>query len=214
MTGHGLRDWCELPRPGPRSSIRRPAVAEPVRRVVPLPRARRGPRRRGVLVPGRGARGDRVARRRGDHNWRRPHSSLGMKAPAVFAAEWATNDRFVGRRVTGRPSQPRARRWGCHGERAATIAATPPAPLGYATMVARLDEPPRLPPRGPCSDPTAPAGYPCSATRIHHQLSLVVDRQTGSGHAILAFPTDVNSRALNARERGSNCRTRGGCSAR
>ena len=29
-----------------------------------------------------------------DYNWRRPHSSLGMKAPAVFAAEWATNERL------------------------------------------------------------------------------------------------------------------------
>jgi putative transposase len=26
---------------------------------------------------------------REDYNWRRPHSALGMKAPAVFAAEWA-----------------------------------------------------------------------------------------------------------------------------
>ena len=25
---------------------------------------------------------------REDYNWRRPHSALGMKAPAVFAAEW------------------------------------------------------------------------------------------------------------------------------
>jgi putative transposase len=29
---------------------------------------------------------------REDYNWRRPHSSLGMKAPAVFAAEWAASD--------------------------------------------------------------------------------------------------------------------------
>jgi putative transposase len=27
-----------------------------------------------------------------DYNWRRPHSALGMKAPAVFAAEWATKE--------------------------------------------------------------------------------------------------------------------------
>ena len=26
---------------------------------------------------------------REDYNWRRPHSALGMRAPAVFAAEWA-----------------------------------------------------------------------------------------------------------------------------
>ena len=29
-----------------------------------------------------------------DYNWHRPHSSLGMKAPAVFAADWATNERL------------------------------------------------------------------------------------------------------------------------
>ena len=27
---------------------------------------------------------------REDYNWRRPHSALGMKAPATFAADWAT----------------------------------------------------------------------------------------------------------------------------
>ena len=31
---------------------------------------------------------------RDDYNWRRPHSSLGMNAPAVFAAEWVTNRRL------------------------------------------------------------------------------------------------------------------------
>ena len=29
-----------------------------------------------------------------DYNWRRPHSSLGMKAPAVFAAQWASNEQL------------------------------------------------------------------------------------------------------------------------
>jgi putative transposase len=35
-----------------------------------------------------------------DYNQRRPHSSLGMKAPAVFAADWA-HQAAAGRRVTG-----------------------------------------------------------------------------------------------------------------
>jgi putative transposase len=30
---------------------------------------------------------------REDYNWRRPHSSLGMKAPAEFAAAWVAEDR-------------------------------------------------------------------------------------------------------------------------
>ena len=29
-----------------------------------------------------------------DYNWRRPHSSLGMKAPAVFAAQLASNEQL------------------------------------------------------------------------------------------------------------------------
>jgi transposase InsO family protein len=28
----------------------------------------------------------------GAHNTRRPHSSLGMRAPAAFAAQWTTDD--------------------------------------------------------------------------------------------------------------------------
>ena len=88
MTAHALRDWCVLSKAGtafiePGSPWQNPFVESFHSRVRDelldveefscLAEAR-------VVI----------SDWREDYNWRRPHSSLGMKAPAVFAAEWAT----------------------------------------------------------------------------------------------------------------------------
>ena len=92
MTGHALRDWCEQSKAGtafiePGSPWQNPFVESFHSRVRDelldveefscLAEAR-------VVI----------SDWREDYNWRRPHSSLGMKAPAVFAAEWATNEKL------------------------------------------------------------------------------------------------------------------------
>ena len=92
MTGHALRDWCEQSKAGtafiePGSPWQNPFVESFHSRVRDelldveefscLAEAR-------VVI----------SDWREDYNWRRPHSSLGMKAPAVFAAEWATKERL------------------------------------------------------------------------------------------------------------------------
>jgi putative transposase len=92
MTGHALRDWCEQSKAGtafiePGSPWQNPFVESFHSRVRDelldveefscLAEAR-------VVI----------SDWREDYNWRRPHSSLGMKAPAVFAAEWATTERL------------------------------------------------------------------------------------------------------------------------
>ena len=91
MTGHALRDWCELSKAGtafiePGSPWQNPFVESVHSRVRDelldveefscLAEAR-------VVI----------SDWREDYNWRRPHSSLAMNAPAVFAAEWATKHR-------------------------------------------------------------------------------------------------------------------------
>jgi putative transposase len=92
MTGHALRDWCEQSKAGtafiePGSPWQNPFVESFHSRVRDelldveafscLAEAR-------VVI----------SDWQQDYNWRRPHSSLGMKAPAVFAAEWATKERL------------------------------------------------------------------------------------------------------------------------
>ena len=84
---HALRDWCVLSRTGtafiePGSPWQNPFVESfhsrvrdellDVEEFACLAEAR-------VVI----------SDWREDYNWRRPHSALGMKAPAVFAAEWA-----------------------------------------------------------------------------------------------------------------------------
>ena len=59
LTSHALRDWCRFSQDRDRVHRAGVAVAEPVRRVVQREGARRAAGRRGVLLPGRGARGDR-----------------------------------------------------------------------------------------------------------------------------------------------------------
>src|ERR1039458_10349146 len=92
MTGHALRDWCELSKAGtafiePGSPWQNPFVESFHSRVRDelldveefscLAEAR-------VVI----------SDWQEDYNWRRPHSSLGMKAPAAFAAEWANNEKL------------------------------------------------------------------------------------------------------------------------
>ena len=92
MTGHALRDWCEHTKAGtafiePGSPWQNPFVESFHSRVRDelldveefscLAEAR-------VVI----------SDWRDDYNWRRPHSSLGMKAPAVFAAARVTNQRL------------------------------------------------------------------------------------------------------------------------
>ena len=92
MTGHALRDWCEQSKAGtafiePGSPWQNPFVESFHSRV------------RDELLDVEEFSCPAEARVvisdwREDYNWRRPHSSLGMKAPAVFAAEWATKERL------------------------------------------------------------------------------------------------------------------------
>jgi putative transposase len=89
MTAHALRDWCEFSKAGtayiePGSPWQNPFVESFHSRVRDelldveefscLAEAR-------VVIEDW----------REDYNLRRPHSSLGMRAPAVFAAEWAAD---------------------------------------------------------------------------------------------------------------------------
>jgi putative transposase len=92
MTGHALRDWCELSKAGtafiePGSPWQNPFVESFHSRVRD---ELLDVEEFSCLAEARVVIGDW----RQDYNWRRPHSSLGMKAPAVFAAEWATNERL------------------------------------------------------------------------------------------------------------------------
>ena len=88
MAGYGLRDWCERSKAGtafidPGSLWQNPFVESFHSRV--------GDELLDVeefscLAEARVV----ISDWREDYNWRRPHSSLGMKAPAVFAADWVT----------------------------------------------------------------------------------------------------------------------------
>ena len=92
MTAHALRDWCVLSKTGtafiePGSPWQNPFVESFHSRVRD---ELLDVEEFSCLAEARVVIGDW----REDYNWRRPHSSLGMKAPAVFAAEWATNERL------------------------------------------------------------------------------------------------------------------------
>jgi putative transposase len=87
MTAHALRDWCVLSRTGtafiePGSPWQNPFVESFHSRVRD---ELLDVEEFSCLAEARVVIGDW----REDYNWRRPHSALGMKAPAVFAAEWA-----------------------------------------------------------------------------------------------------------------------------
>ena len=140
MTAHALRDWCVLSRTGtafiePGSPWQNPFVESFHSRVRD---ELLDVEEFSCLAEARVVIGDW----REDYNRRRPHSALGMKAPAVFAAEWATTRAADGRLSAGR-------RPGRDGGAAA-------------------------------SAPRSALAATLPATRIH-QLSLVVDRETGSG---------------------------------
>jgi len=88
MTAHALCDWCELSRTGtayiePGSPWQNPYVESFHSRVRD---ELLDVEEFSCLAEARVVIGDW----REDYNLRRPHSALGMRAPAVFAAEWAT----------------------------------------------------------------------------------------------------------------------------
>jgi putative transposase len=92
MTGHALRDWCERSKAGtafiePGSPWQNPFVESFHSRVRDelLDVEEFSCLAEAKVV---------ISDWRQDYNWRRPHSSLGMKAPAVFAAEWATTQKL------------------------------------------------------------------------------------------------------------------------
>jgi len=86
MTAHALRDWCLLSQTGtafiePGSPWENPFVESFHSRVRD---ELLDVEEFSCLAEARVVIGDW----REDYNWRRPHSSLGMRAPAVFAAQW------------------------------------------------------------------------------------------------------------------------------
>ena len=102
MTAHALRDWCVLSRTGtafiePGSPWQNPFVESFHSRVRD---ELLDVEEFSCLAEARVVIGDW----RKDYNRRRPHSALGMKAPAVFAAEWS--------RTTELPAAARPRRRG------------------------------------------------------------------------------------------------------
>ena len=109
---------------------------------------------------------------REDYNQRRPHSALGMRTPAVFAAEWATTPAAA----PPDPTLAAAR----HPPGGAAASAPRPSPLrlrGYAARLATTVA---------HTLPATEAPVPIRTNRYLSgpyppPLSLVVDRQTGSG---------------------------------
>ena len=92
MTAHALRDWCVLSKAGtafiePGSPWQNPFVESFHSRVRD---ELLDVEEFSCLAEARVVIGDWQE----DYNCRRPHSSLGMKAPAVFAAEWASKERL------------------------------------------------------------------------------------------------------------------------
>jgi len=88
MTAHALRDWCVLSRTGtvfiePGSPWQNPFVESFHSRVRD---ELLDVEELSCLAEARVVIGDWQE----DYNWRRPHSALGMKAPAMFAAECST----------------------------------------------------------------------------------------------------------------------------
>ena len=86
MTAHALRDWCLLSRTGtafiePGSPWENPFVESFHSRVRD---ELLDVEEFSCLAEARVVIGDW----REDYNWRRPHSSLGMRPPAVFASQW------------------------------------------------------------------------------------------------------------------------------
>ena len=90
MTAHALRDWCVLSRTGtayiePGSPWQNPYVESFHSRVRD---ELLDVEEFSCLAEARVVIGDW----REDYNLRRPHSALGMHAPAVFAAQWTTSE--------------------------------------------------------------------------------------------------------------------------
>ncbi len=90
MTAHALRDWCLLSQTGtafiePGSPWENPFVESFHSRVRD---ELLDVEEFSCLAEARVVIGDW----REDYNWRRPHSSLGMRAPAVFAAKWTADE--------------------------------------------------------------------------------------------------------------------------
>jgi putative transposase len=88
MTGHALRDWCVLSTAGtafiePGSPWQNPFVESFHSRVRD---ELLDVEEFSCLAEARVVIGDWQE----DYNWRRPHSALAMKSPAVFAADWNT----------------------------------------------------------------------------------------------------------------------------
>jgi putative transposase len=99
MTAHALRDWCELSKTGtafiePGSPWQNPYVESFHSRVRD---ELLDVEQFSCLAEARVVIGDWQE----DYNQRRPHSALAMRAPAVFAAEWATTSRPASRCLTG-----------------------------------------------------------------------------------------------------------------
>ena len=84
MTAHAIRDWCRSSGAGTQLHRAGLALGEPVRRILRLPRARRGPRRRGVRLPARGAGRDRGLAQQVQH--RETAQQPRWLAPAAYAA--------------------------------------------------------------------------------------------------------------------------------
>ena len=72
-----------------------------------------------------------------DYNWRRPHSSLGMRAPAVFAAEWATSGRALGLVTYYRAPKPGKPDYYCLSEQGMVKLADPLAAARLARISGR-----------------------------------------------------------------------------
>ena len=157
-----------------RDRVHRPRlpVAEPVRRELPLTRARRAARRRGILLPGRGQGRDlRLAR------------VLQQQAPALRARDarpgrvrrhLGRHERADSRRMRSGEASRRARR----DPSPHRVAATPLGSRRRSRVHLRL---PRTPGR-----PTSEAVVTLLPTRIH-QLSLAVDRETGYGQGVVQY---------------------------
>jgi putative transposase len=93
MTAHALRDWCVLSRTAtafiePGSPWQNPFVESLHSRVCD---ELLDVEEFSCLIEARVVIGDW----REDYNWRTPHSALGMKAPGVFAAEWAATSELA-----------------------------------------------------------------------------------------------------------------------
>jgi hypothetical protein len=107
-----MQPACDPFKARPAGSFHRArlAVAAPVRGVVRLPRARRGALGRGIRLRARGA--TVITHWRTIYSHRRPHSSLGWRLPAAYAASLSTKKSEKPARLSQRPDlQTRAGQW-------------------------------------------------------------------------------------------------------